>query len=133
MARETLNSVTEEWEKANSGEWVDEWGDKNDIIALRDFIVNSNLSTKKKKLLRRAIEPWYLSIQDTVTETVERARVIRYTPANGDPPFIRLIIRKYDDEERYLWNAPIETYDPIAVDNDTSLLNPALNSTWVSE
>ena len=135
MPKEILNKVEETWERADDGRWVDEWGDKNDILALRDLVIGSDFSAKVKKRIKRALDPWIEILKSTITETVVKAMVVKCTPVNTNiQPFIRLGIRLHDDTKFYRWNAPIETYDPVAVDaNPTVLLNPLQNSTWVAE
>jgi len=133
MAKEVLNKFEETWERTPEGYWVDEWGNKDDLIALRDLVINSNLSNKTKKRIGKALKPWVEAVKNTSSETVVKAIVVKCTPNNNVAPFIRLAIRVYDNTNTYRWNAPLNTYDAAAVDADPSLLNPSQNSTWVAD
>ena len=62
----------------------------------------------------------------TLSETVEVGSVVRAMPGpivTGDPEFIALLT----EEGQWRWNAPLDDYDPLTVDDE-----PANEARWVA-
>jgi len=82
----------------------------------------------EKQYLKDVMETQQITVGgQTLSETVRIGTVVRARPGPvvDGPEYIRLQV---DDEDTFLWNAPLDDYDPDTVDDE-----PANESRWAAE